>query len=280
MKSKAIVEPYRTDHLGSIREVVDSTGTLTARYDYDAWGVLETVSGSFDLDFGYTGHFIHHPSGLHLAPFRAYDPTLGRWISRDPIREAGGINLYGYVEGDPVNYFDILGLNRNPWSRTHFNNGTFRIDSEVPPGGNGGSLHIQTKKPNRKYDFNTRTGQFTCRDTGAQLPKNILKQLKNNRRVSTAISAGMNRVNRQAGGFAPRFGGGLGRYIPAIGAIALAVNFDEAEASIEAYLTAVQRGDRLGVAFAAKDISSFAGVFQNSLFESLMNAAEDTMCKP
>ena len=41
---------YRTDHLGSIREVVDSTGTLTARYDYDAWGVLEPVSGSEDLD--------------------------------------------------------------------------------------------------------------------------------------------------------------------------------------------------------------------------------------
>ena len=76
---------YRTDHLGSIREVVDSTGTLTARYDYDAWGVLETVSGSFNLDFGYTGHFIHHPSGLHLAPFRAYDPTLGRWIGREHI---------------------------------------------------------------------------------------------------------------------------------------------------------------------------------------------------
>ena len=65
---------YRTDHLGSIREVVDSTGTLTARYDYDAWGILEPVSGPFDLDFGYTGHFIHHPSSLHLAPFRAYAP--------------------------------------------------------------------------------------------------------------------------------------------------------------------------------------------------------------
>ena len=110
MKSKAIVEPYRTDHLGSIREVVDSTGTLTARYDYDAWGVLETVSGSFHLDFGYTGHFIHHPSGLHLAPFRAYDPELGRWISRDPIREAGGINLYGYVENSPIIAVDPSGL--------------------------------------------------------------------------------------------------------------------------------------------------------------------------
>ncbi|MEX1116423.1 MAG: RHS repeat-associated core domain-containing protein, partial [Akkermansiaceae bacterium] len=97
---------YRRDHLGSIREVVDSTGTLVARFDYTAWGDPELVSGAFDLDFRYTGHYHHQSSGLHLAPFRAYDTTLGRWLSADPIGEAGGINLYGYVENDPVNFID------------------------------------------------------------------------------------------------------------------------------------------------------------------------------
>jgi uncharacterized protein RhaS with RHS repeats len=43
---------------------------------------------------------------LVLAPFRTYNPYLGRWISRDPIREKGGINLYGYVGNDPVNAID------------------------------------------------------------------------------------------------------------------------------------------------------------------------------
>jgi len=101
---------YRTDHLGSVREVVDDSGSLIARYDYDAWGITETTSGNFDLDFGYTGHFIHQPSGLYLAPFRAYDPALGRWISRDPIREVGGMNIYGYVGNNPINAWDPLGL--------------------------------------------------------------------------------------------------------------------------------------------------------------------------
>jgi hypothetical protein len=39
-----------------------------------------------------------------------YDPELGRWLSRDPIGEDGGINLYGYVGNDPVNGVDPLGL--------------------------------------------------------------------------------------------------------------------------------------------------------------------------
>ncbi len=101
---------YRTDQLGSIREVVDSSGALTARYDYTAWGELQPVSGTFDLDFGYTGHYRHQPSNLWLAPFRAYDPQAGRWLSADPIGEKGGMNLYGYVGNDPINRIDPLGL--------------------------------------------------------------------------------------------------------------------------------------------------------------------------
>ncbi len=58
----------------------------------------------------FTGHLYHARSGLYFAAFRAYDPELGRWISKDPIDIAGGINLYAYVEGDLVNWVDLLGL--------------------------------------------------------------------------------------------------------------------------------------------------------------------------
>jgi hypothetical protein len=47
---------------------------------------------------------------LYLTKYRAYDPRDGRWLSRDPIEEAGGLNLYGYVGGNPVSYVDPLGL--------------------------------------------------------------------------------------------------------------------------------------------------------------------------
>ncbi len=49
-------------------------------------------------------------SNLYLAPYRAYDPTIGRWINRDPIAEDGGLNLYTYVGNNPPRSTDPLGL--------------------------------------------------------------------------------------------------------------------------------------------------------------------------
>jgi len=101
---------YTRDHLGSVRELTDSSGAVQARYDYDPYGRRTKVSGSVDADFGFTGHYYHQPSALHLALYRAYDADLGRWISRDPIAEQGGINLYRYVSNNPINIWDPLGL--------------------------------------------------------------------------------------------------------------------------------------------------------------------------
>jgi RHS repeat-associated protein len=101
---------YTRDHLGSVREVTDASGELRARYDYDVWGNSVTVNGDMSLDFGYTGQYFHALSGLNLFLYRPYNPPLGRWLSRDPIGEAGGLNLYGYVENNPVNLTDPLGL--------------------------------------------------------------------------------------------------------------------------------------------------------------------------
>ena len=51
-------------------------------------------------------------NAVHVADYiyRYYDPLSGRWPSRDPIEERGGLNLYGFVGNDGVNWLDILGL--------------------------------------------------------------------------------------------------------------------------------------------------------------------------
>ncbi len=100
---------YTRDHLGSIREMIDASGGGRARYDYDLWGQRERLAGDLDADLGYTGHFTHQGAKMVMAPFRQYDAALGRWLSRDPIGEAGGLNLYGYVHSDPINYVDPNG---------------------------------------------------------------------------------------------------------------------------------------------------------------------------
>ena len=106
---------YTKDHLGSIREVVASDGTtVEAVYDYSPWGEVTKTGGTgVESDFLYTGHYFHEASDLHLTLYRAYNPELGMWLSRDPIAENGGINLYAYVLNDPINYWDPYGLKIN-----------------------------------------------------------------------------------------------------------------------------------------------------------------------
>ena len=101
---------YTRDHLGSIREMIDASGAIQARYSYDPYGRRTKVSGALDCDFGFTGHYWHATSSLYLASYRAYDPNLGRWISRDPSGEGSGLNLYTYCGNNPICEIDLIGL--------------------------------------------------------------------------------------------------------------------------------------------------------------------------
>jgi len=101
---------YTVDHLGSVREVIDQSSTLRARYDYDPFGRRTKLAGDIDADFGFTGHWVHGPSGLQLALHRAYDADRGRWLSEDPRGLADGLNLYAYVHNRPTGAVDPEGL--------------------------------------------------------------------------------------------------------------------------------------------------------------------------
>ena len=100
---------YARDAQGTVMQMVSASGTLLGNLRYDAYGAPEVKSGTVPR-FGYAGMFRHAASGLNLTLYRAYHPQIGRWLSRDPIGENGGINLYGYVGGDPVKNIDPMGL--------------------------------------------------------------------------------------------------------------------------------------------------------------------------
>ncbi len=103
--------PILTDHLGSPRVVLDtSTGAVAQRMDYDAWGQVLADSSPGFQPFGFAGGLWDRDTGLVRFGARDYDPSVGRWTNKDPIRFQGGTtNLYLYANGDPVNFIDPSG---------------------------------------------------------------------------------------------------------------------------------------------------------------------------
>jgi RHS repeat-associated protein len=101
---------YVKDQLGSVTQLITTAGTVAAQYTFDPYGNQTTISGTVVSDIGYAGYFYHAVSGLDFTLYRAYDTTHARWLNRDPIGEAGGINLYAYTSGSPISRIDPLGL--------------------------------------------------------------------------------------------------------------------------------------------------------------------------
>jgi RHS repeat-associated protein len=101
------------DGNGNVTALVNAaSGTESARYDYDPFGNLLQATGPFATEnpYRFSTQYTDDITGLVYYGYRHYDPAQGRWLSRDPIGEAGGVNLYGMVGNDPVNSVDVLGL--------------------------------------------------------------------------------------------------------------------------------------------------------------------------
>jgi RHS repeat-associated protein len=90
--------------------VLDASGSLQSRYWYDPYGRRSALLENQPAPFAYTGHFRHPASGLYLAPARFYSSELGRWLSRDPLGESQGANLYAYSGNNPLDRIDPQGL--------------------------------------------------------------------------------------------------------------------------------------------------------------------------
>jgi RHS repeat-associated protein len=101
---------YSRNHLRSVSDLTNSGGTIITQLAYDQFGRTTVVNGSIRPNFEFGSYYIHQRSGLNLTFARAYNSALGRFISRDPIRERGGINLFAYVRNRPNMWVDPSGL--------------------------------------------------------------------------------------------------------------------------------------------------------------------------
>jgi RHS repeat-associated protein len=101
---------YHYDGAGNVSDLTDETQTIVAHYEYDAYGSTLSATGvKANQPYRFSTKAYHEASGLYEYGYRFYSPGLGKWINRDPIQEAGGLNLYGAFANSPVNFGDEYG---------------------------------------------------------------------------------------------------------------------------------------------------------------------------
>jgi RHS repeat-associated protein len=102
------------DANGNISEYLSQTGVIAAHFEYGPFGEViraQILDASIsNLPFGFSTKYTDSETSLCYYGFRYYGPSVGRWLSRDPIEEQGGENTYVLVYNDPDNNIDKLGL--------------------------------------------------------------------------------------------------------------------------------------------------------------------------
>ncbi|MCG8686842.1 MAG: RHS repeat-associated core domain-containing protein, partial [Desulfobacterales bacterium] len=121
---------YLYDGKGNVSAVIDSAQAVVASYRYDSFGRLKVKSGALEQPYQFSTKRYLADVGLNYYGYRFYAPGFGRWLNRDPIGEAGGLNLYEFCFNNPVLFIDAYGLD--------FSDTISTLDAAVTANGTGG----------------------------------------------------------------------------------------------------------------------------------------------
>lgn len=102
------------DALGSVRALTDGAGAVTGRYVFDGYGTTVADSGATANPYRYRGERQDPESGLYQLRARYYDPSVGRFLSPDPLpgraEMPATLHRYAYAANDPINFADPTGM--------------------------------------------------------------------------------------------------------------------------------------------------------------------------
>nr|WP_310634469.1 RHS repeat-associated core domain-containing protein [Paraburkholderia sp.] len=203
---------YHCDQIGTPLMMTDEAGEVVWEATYKAWGeareVIERASTAGGGEavknpLRFQGQFVDEETGLHYNRYRYYDPNTGRFVSKDPIGLAGGVNVYQYAP-NAVEWVDPLGLARIPNSvkqRVAQENSTFYGAETCECCGVG---VVPGQKSQRGVTPPTNERQFDHIDPdslgGANNEENTqILCRKCNREFSNKLQENFKRINRLSG---------------------------------------------------------------------------------
>ncbi len=134
---------YTYDANGNVGQLIDGTPTswdagtvMVARYEYDPYGKVTQSAGSYAAanPFRFSTKWFDAETGFGYWGERYDWPELGRWLNRDPIEEAGGVNLYAYAMNAPTYLWDVGGLCVLSSADTTCAKEGNTCEDEIPPG--------------------------------------------------------------------------------------------------------------------------------------------------
>ncbi|MNM87199.1 putative deoxyribonuclease RhsC [compost metagenome] len=145
---------YQLDHLGTPQELTSYGGAIVWSAKYTAHGKLREVSHGegerLEQPLRFQGQYFDAESGLHYNRHRYYHPDIGRYLTPDPVKLAGGLNPYRYTR-NPTGWVDPLGssgncphANQPGWSAPYGEGGA-KVDEREPD--------VPSPKPSNKYVY-------------------------------------------------------------------------------------------------------------------------------
>lgn len=161
-----VVYTVDLDHLSSPFQLRNLAGKVLWRWDTEAFGNtlpnedVDADGNKLTLNLRFPGQYYDKESGLHYNWHRYYSPKLARYLSPDPIGLAGGVNRFGYVNGNPLRWADPLGLQTGVtvwqpvgWGESSFGHVSTDINGTTYSYGPGGMTVIPTSDYAAKNGF-------------------------------------------------------------------------------------------------------------------------------
>jgi RHS repeat-associated protein len=146
------IDYLHTDAMGTPRLASDANQQIVWRWKWDAFGYRQVKASNtlIEMNLRYPGQYYDTETGLFYNWNRYYDPSTGRYGRSDPIGLNGGYNSFSYVDGNPLNLIDtlglypdcissILGVSRKSWTETRDEvKSSFKLVVPIPSGGSPG----------------------------------------------------------------------------------------------------------------------------------------------